>query len=624
MQFALFDEMPNNSTLIKMINKYNRTQPASVEVYIKKENRTYKIKRVITPNKKGTSVDSNLQFLELDDFEIEINNLTKESRPYTETEIHKFLGINETFEMLSVFSAQKRQTEFIDCKNAERLKLVNKFLGLHSFELKEQNVLSALKDRNAVYTNLMKQFDNEVDVESLKNDLKKIEVLLKILLEDEKEIKTEQVEIEYLYKDIITLYNVNLKTSQKRIEEPVALKRKIDDLNAEEIETLQLIEDKRKQGTKVEAEILELEKCFEAKHGLSILSWKSDYTEINELKSKVAVLEHEIIKSRKQVEMTLCNTCGKDFTEEDRDKVLSKIDVWISEKKEYNKVIVSRETEIINTKEEIKIVKELSVKLDNLINRDINRYKNSIKDIKIEIANMQLEMSEYESVQDAKTIVSMLKDKIDEYNNEKKVLSDKLSDVQHKLGNYKSNIKNLTSRIDDRKKKASQLSIIEEELRLLKAYRKIVNKDGLPLYILQSKMDEINDKVNLVVSQVFDFKLNFSIDEQKGELKIQFNYDDELEGNDIGLASGSETFVINVCIKVGLSQISSLPKIDSFFIDEGYDSLDAKTIERLPALFNMLSNYYKNVITISHMEIIKDMCLHQIKLIRKNKHTYIM
>ena len=162
---------------------------------------------------------------------------------------------------------------------------------------------------------------------------------------------------------------------------------------------------------------------------------------------------------------------------------------------------------------------------------------------------------------------------------------------------------------------------LEGEIRLLKAYRKIVSKDGLPLYILNSKIAEINEKVNLVVSQVFDFEIDFSIDDDKGELKIQFSYPDEPDGNDIGLASGSETFIINVCIKVGLSQISSLPKIDSFFIDEGYDSLDAKTIEKLPALFSMLTNYYKNVVTISHMEIVKDMCSSQIRLEKKGKYT---
>ena len=217
-----------------------------------------------------------------------------------------------------------------------------------------------------------------------------------------------------------------------------------------------------------------------------------------------------------------------------------------------------------------------------------------------------------------------MKEKIDEYNKLKIEYSKTISEAQIQIGSYTSKIKELENKIKIYNERVVLLTCLENEIRLLKAYRKIVNKDGLPLYILQNKIEEINEKVNLVVSQVFDFKLVFSIDEEKGELKIQFSYEDETEGNDIGLASGSETFVINICIKVALSQISNLPKIDSFFIDEGYDSLDYKTIERLPALFNMLTNYYKNVITISHMDTVKDMCRHQIKLEKLGKYTEIV
>ena len=245
-----------------------------------------------------------------------------------------------------------------------------------------------------------------------------------------------------------------------------------------------------------------------------------------------------------------------------------------------------------------------------------------IKDIQLEISDIQLEISEFEKVKESKQIILLLNEKIQEYNNEKKLLQSNLSNTQISIGVYSSKIKEIESKIKIYNERLIILNDLEDEIRLLKAYRKIVSKDGLPLYILNSKINEINEKINLVVSQVFDFDIIFSIDEEKGELKIQFNYPDEKDGNDIGLASGSETFIINICIKVGLSQISNLPKIDSFFIDEGYDSLDAESIEKLPALFNMLINYYKNVITISHMETVKDMCSSQIKLDKKGKYTH--
>jgi DNA repair exonuclease SbcCD ATPase subunit len=41
-------------------------------------------------------------------------------------------------------------------------------------------------------------------------------------------------------------------------------------------------------------------------------------------------------------------------------------------------------------------------------------------------------------------------------------------------------------------------------------------------------------------------------------------------------------------------------------------------------LFAVLSEYYKNIITVSHLDSIKDMCQHQIKLKKVNGYTEIL
>ena len=620
-QFALFYEIPNSATLTKMINKYNRDKVSSVEVYLTKDGKQYKVRRTLTPKKSG--VDVSVGFWEVDITEKEIFNLTKESRPHTEEELKKYLGINETFEMLSVFSAQKKQVEFIDCKNAERLKLVNKFLGLQNFELKESNVLLTLKEKNAVLANIAKQFDKEVDLTSLNNDTKRYELLLKSEKHEESDYKGELDELEFNYKDIITAYNSNLRTSQRKIDEPTKLLQDIETLKSEEIELHKKIADNVKMIATLEVDSKKCLGDFCKKHPeiLDVNEWKPDYANINEHRSNIAVIDHDIKRSEKQLSMTVCDNCGKDFSASDRKKVEDKVSNWKMDKSKEESSIAEYEKYNNLVKTNIKGYKDILGEIDKLKLKDNPRLTVCIKDITIEISSIQLEIAEFEKVKEAKMIVSLLSDKVNEYNTQKKEFSTKLSDTQVLIGTYNSKLKEIEFKVKAYNERIKVLMELENEIRLLKAYRKIVSKDGLPLYILNSKITEINEKVNLVVSQVFDFDIEFSIDDEKGELKIQFSYPDEPDGNDIGLASGSETFIINVCIKVGLSQISSLPKIDSFFIDEGYDSLDAEAIEKLPALFNMLTNYYKNVVTISHMETVKDMCSSQIRLEKKGKYT---
>lgn len=623
-QFVLFNETPNNSNGIKMINKYNRKKSGYAELYFTKAGKNYRVRRSLVPDKKGLKVAVDLTFHEINDDGDEVFNLTKESRPYTETELKKYLGINDFFEMLSLFSAQKRQVEFIDCKNAERLKHVNKYLGVQEFELKEKNVLEILKEKNAVYNSLMKQFDKEINLKSLKNELLKNETLIKVLDVDTKEQSDDLVELEDNYVDILSLYNSHLKNSLKRLPAPTEVLNDVAMLEKEKEEIQDKIVNNNIliQGHSNTAERYAIE--FENDFKIKYTDYEQDTTQLNLNKEKVAVINHEIGQINKQITIDICGTCGKEMTQEEKDKLQEKL-VNLESRKE----ILTLEINKINSdhkfaKDKIWNIENILDTIDNIRDRDNLRLENKIKDITIRQNGLQLQIAEYDKVEESKSIVSMLQDKIAEYNNDKADINSKISQNNTQISIYKSQIKEINIKISNYMDKIKDLEEIEEEIRLLKAYRKIVNKDGLPLYILNNKIDEINDKVNMIINQVFDFNLLFSIDEEKGELKIQFHYDEEEDKNDVGFASGSEMFIINLCIKVALAQISNLPKIDTIFIDEGYDSLDIETIDRLPALFSVLTNYYKNIITISHLDTIKDMCTSQLFLQKVGKYTEIL
>lgn len=623
-QFVLFNEIPNNSSGIKMINKYNRKKPAFAELYFTKAGKNYKVKRSLTPDKKGLKVSVDLTFHEIDDTGKEIFNLTKESRPYTETELKKYLGINDFFEMLSLFSAQKRQVEFIDCKNAERLKHVNKYLGVQEFELKEKNVLETLKEKNAVYNSLMKQFDKEINLKSLNNDLSKNETLIKLLEVENKELQDELADLETNYVDILSLYNSNLKNSLKKVAAPVEILKDVADLDVEKESLNQKIADNNKLIEKHSERLAIMQSDFEKNYECEYFDYERDTTELDERKERLTVINYEIAQIKKQSSIDICGTCGKEMTQEEKARLNENLFSLEQAKIDVTETIAMIEKVHSKAKDAIWAIENLLDTIDNIRDKDNIKLEGKIKDIIIRQSNMQLLISEYDKVEESKNIVNMLQDNVAIYNHDKVEFNSKLNKNSTQISVYKSQIKEINIKIVNYQSKITEIQEIEEEIRLLKAYRKIVNKDGLPLYILNNKIDEINDKVNMIINQVFDFNLNFSIDEEKGELKIQFHYDDEEDKNDVGLASGSETFIINLCIKVALAQISNLPKIDTIFIDEGYDSLDAETIDRLPGLFSVLTNYYRNIITISHLDTIKDMCTSQIFLQKVGKYTEIL
>lgn len=626
-QFVFFNEVPNNLSAVKILNKHNRDKIGYVEIYVNKANKHYKIKRIITPKKKG-GADISLFFYEVDLLGNEINNLSKESRPTTDTEIKKYFGINDYFEMLSLFSAQKKQVEFIDCKNADRLKLINKFLGLQSFEAKEENLKEELKDQNTLYNNLLKQFDKDFNLPAMELQLRKSELQLNFCSISETDINEEIADANYIYKDLLNLYNSNLKTANKNIPEPIELNNKKDKI---ELDIINLNDIK----LNIESEMIDLKKTEKSKElefkefvgcafdDFEMDSDKSIKKRREELKAQVAVNQYEIKKINKQINIDICDSCGQKFNDSDKEKLKEKLVLLNKEIDECDLEITEIEDNETQINERISILHK-AVKQYTNKQLELIEIQSKLVNLNFEINNINTLLNEYNTVQKSKIIVDSLDKKVAEYNDIIKTLNLRMSDNKMMLGYHINQIKEINSKIKIYKEKIVELESIENNIRLLKAYRKIVNKDGLPLYILNSKIDEINDKINMIVNQIFDFNVEFLIDEEKGDLKIQFTYKDDKEANEVALASGAETFIINLCVKVALSQISKLPKIDTLFIDEGYDVLDKETIDKLSALFYILNNYYKNIITITHLDEIKDLLAYKIELERDNTYTKIV
>lgn len=621
-QFVLFNETPNNVSALKLINKHNRSLPAFVSIKINKAGKIYLIKRTIVPDKKGAAATVALTFHEVDSLGNELNNLTKESRPYTETEIKRYFGINETFEMLSLFSAQKRQTEYIDCKNAERLKLVNKFLGLQPFELKEKNVLDELKEKNAVFSNLQKQLEGESSLSNIEKSINKAKALLKIATSEQIEVMADIQELDESYKGIIQLYDSTLHVANKTVHSAEEINQKIEAKNKE---LAKLDSHYAYLGNRITESDAEIDRCckeFEENHGVNPADYKPDNKEVIAIESKRAVIDHDIKRLNSQLGIDVCNSCGKEFTEDEKSKVRGKLNELNQEKINLLGELEAVQTKNTQISNEIKFMENLLDAKDDY-SKELLKTENTINKEKVAISDLKNAVNDYNVVQDAKQVIASLEDSVTEYKKEKKELESELNSHKQNVGIIEARIKDQENKMAQLQKKIKEFEELEDEIRLLKAYRKIVNKDGLPLYILNSKISEINDKVNLIVNQVFDFQVIFSIDNEKGDLKIHFSYDGDPDGNEVSLASGSETFIINICIKAGLAQISNLPKIETFFIDEGYDSLDAESIEKLPALFEALCNYYNNVVTISHLDVVKDMCTSKIALTKENKYTVL-
>jgi len=67
-----------------------------------------------------------------------------------------------------------------------------------------------------------------------------------------------------------------------------------------------------------------------------------------------------------------------------------------------------------------------------------------------------------------------------------------------------------------------------------------------------------------------------------------------------------EKMVSSMALRVALSNVSNLSKSDMFIVDEGFGALDSENVEAVTSLLHRLKDYYRLILVISHVDVIKD------------------
>ena len=121
----------------------------------------------------------------------------------------------------------------------------------------------------------------------------------------------------------------------------------------------------------------------------------------------------------------------------------------------------------------------------------------------------------------------------------------------------------------------------------------------------------INQEINEVLKDSVDFSVYFDLYDPKCKIYIKYPGS---EKRYIELASGFEKMVSSLAIRVALISLSSLPKLTTLIIDEGFGTLDENRIQALGRLFDSLKDKFKNILIISHIDSVKDMADHIIDI----------
>jgi DNA repair exonuclease SbcCD ATPase subunit/DNA repair exonuclease SbcCD nuclease subunit len=537
-------------------------------------------------------------------------DLSGEQRRETEKELTKLIGTSDDF-LLTSFAPQGAMNSFINLGGSERRKTICRFLGLDVFS--ELNKI--FRDASLETKAKMKTFkgkDYEKEREELLLTLKDLRTQRDVCKEGILQ-KTEDLEV----------YLSHLQTYQAQVNADVG--------DPATIETL--IENARSNNTNLQTTIAGSDtKIAKAKKVISGAEVALDQNEYSRLFSEVTDIEN-LLSQKASVQTKI-----KDITAK-LENCKKKIQLLDSHEydpgcnyccnnefvKEAN--IAQERLPGLESK-----LQAFEINLDDTINRidgekyeaaknyvdNFDKRKTKVTELKLKLSKLELEREKYTSelvisenslaeyeenlvlakkALDPELVakIVVLEGQITNKRTEKNIQDNLLSKLATKIGVHQEKLKN----IEDGQKAYNKILIdwsVYEFLLSATSWR------GIPAAILQSMVPAINEELGSILQEAVGFTVELEIDDSKTEMYI--NYGDSRRPIECG--SGMEKMVSSLALRVALTNISSLSKSDMLIIDEGFGSLDSANVEAVTQLLQKLRNWYRLILLISHVDLVKE------------------
>lgn len=568
------------------------------------------------------------------DFYTDTENLNGEERSDTNKAIRRYLGTYDDF-ILTAFSLQADNNNFIEKSQRERKDLLSQFLDITVFEQLYQLASDEIKETAGKLKTYKKtDFDiiiNDADtiITNNQQDITDLETL-----EDE--------------------YQESRNTLQTKILQLIETKQPTT-YNGPDFEELAKTEsDLTKKVTQLQADIEAAETNLETltseyliikkdKRGYDETKLLADFDQLEKLEDEVSKLKSSIKKQQGVINAKQEKINHLSDHEYDPNCKYCTSNVFVQNAIEAQNTIAG-DQHLLNELTKQLIELEISISLCGNVREELselNRLKlqHQLKQTAIEKQELLIQILE----NDLQTRESELETCLERQElfqaNKTAIKHNKFIDLE--IETCKQEIESLTQKIKQttetiRSKhgkievaKTTKKSAIESldvykqleiEYKAYEYYLDSVKRDGVPYELIAKAMPKIEAEINNVLNQVVDFNMVLQSDGKNINGYIIYDEDNFWP---LELTSGMERFISSLAIRIALINVSALPRPNFIAIDEGWGSLDADHISSVVNLFEYFRTKFDFSIIISHVDSMRDMVDNLIEVNKLNGYSQI-
>jgi len=626
--YTIYDVCSRTNRALDVMNKKKTTFKAKLNLEINGNDywieRDAKYKRV---NHKDGRVSHQcpvkVRFYMIDDAgeEVDLSGAARFNSSYgtgTNEEIRKVLGTFDDF-ILTSLSLQTNGMNFLDKKQAERKKILSTFMDIEVFEQLETIAKSDSNEERVMLRQFQKKdsykeigvinqriTELEIDEEKLKTEDELIDKTLSELEENKIELVRKLYKIDENY-DIDELNSLRGKLNLEKTQLENQLKE-----DKEYKETLRpMYMDYHKKLSEIDEE--KIQEDYE--------EWKETTKDLRDIKSQMKLIETKtksLAKHRTDLEKFEydedCEYCVKNGKEQinEMDEIKTQMyhldDEWQKWETQFKIKSYSleklgdadeRNREFKIFSEELNQISHDAVKIGGKISTQESR----LKHIDSELVNLDSSVKRYYELEEKIENNNKLNEQISDLTSKISQLQMESIDVDKQYKKVLSTLsvaKNQKQQIED---DIQKLVDIEQKILDYDLYLMALSKDGVPYELISKAIPSIEREINNVLENM---NAGFHIElEMKDKMIDAFICYGDDKWN-LELSSGMERFVSSLAIRIGLINVSTLPRPNFIIVDEGFGALDSDNIANMQGAFQYLRTQFDFVMIITHLDTIKD------------------
>ena len=569
------------------------------------------------------------------DFYTDTENLNGDERSDTNKSIRRYLGTYDDF-ILTAFSLQADNNNFIEKSQRERKDLLSQFLDITVFEQLYQLAADEIKETAGKLKSYKKtDFDiiiTEADAIITANQQDIIDL--------EQQEDTYQESRNVLQTDILQLIEQKLPTTYNGPNIKL-LEQQETDLT-DNIETLQQqIETSELEIFNLKQRVAEHKNNLKTKYNLTELQTGLD--ELNSMQEKFNGLCDEIKLQKGVIDAKQekihhlakheydpnCKYCTSNIFIQNAIEAKNTID-------QDREILNTLNTQLDDVTRSIDALAFYKIQHDEYVNlkQKIDQQTNSLelKELQLQIleSDLQTRESELETCLERQELFRANETAI----THNAVIDEKIESCKTKIEQLTASIKTTTETIRSKHgkievakttKKTAIESLetykqLETEYKAYEYYLESVKRDGVPYELIAKAMPKIEAEINNVLNQVVDFNMVLQSDGKNINGYIIYDEDNFWP---LELTSGMERFISSLAIRIALINVSALPRPNFIAIDEGWGSLDAEHISAVVNLFDYFRSKFDFSVIISHVDSMRDMVDNLIEVNKINGYSQI-